>query len=388
MRVRDLALQDFRNYEHAQLRFAEGVNLVVGSNAQGKTNLLEAVYCLGGMGSPRAHDAALVREGAERGLIHATVERDRRLLRVDLEVRPGRGTRALLNKTPAPSRALAEVTTGVFFGPDELSLVKGSPEIRRRFLDELAVKLKPAREGARRELERVLRQRNALLRSAPRHGGSGTAASTLEVWDESLCRSGATVCALRLEVLARLLPFACARYLEVSGGGELALGYETSWIEEAYLLDCLHHGAPIDEPRLRAGLRAALEEVRPRELERGISLAGPQRDDISVRLRSPGADNAGLLDARTFASQGDQRTAALAMKLAESDVLAAASGERPILMLDDVFSELDGARRAWLAAAVQDIGQVIVSSAEPGADEEPVAELVVRVDRGSLRVDD
>jgi DNA replication and repair protein RecF len=165
VRVDEVALEDFRNYERARVDFGAGLNLVVGRNAQGKTNLLEAVYCLGGLGSPRSPDVALVRTGSERALVHGRVLRGARRVAIDLEIRPGRGTRALVNKSAASGgRALAEVTTAVFFGPDELSLIKGSPEGRRRFLDELVVKLRPARDGLRREWERVLRQRNALLR--------------------------------------------------------------------------------------------------------------------------------------------------------------------------------------------------------------------------------
>ena len=169
MRIERLVLQDFRNYSSETIELAPGLNLVVGANAQGKTNLLEAIYCIGGMGSPRGSDAVLVREGAERAVLHALVVRGPRRVEVDLEFRPGRGVRALINKTPVRgTRPLRELVVGVFFGPDELSLVKGPPEGRRRFADELVVKLRPAQEALRRDFERVLKQRNALLRSGPR----------------------------------------------------------------------------------------------------------------------------------------------------------------------------------------------------------------------------
>ena len=175
MRVDRLVLEDFRNYEREEIDLSGGLNLVVGRNAQGKTNLLEAIYCIGGFGSPRGPDATLVREGAERALVHADVTRGERTVHVDLEYRPGRGMRALLNGTAVPGvRSLRELTAAVFFGPDELSLIKGSPDGRRRFLDELVVKLRPARDTIKREWDRVLKQRNALLRSAPRaEGGRG-----------------------------------------------------------------------------------------------------------------------------------------------------------------------------------------------------------------------
>ena len=349
MRVDALALEDWRNYERQSVELSPGLNLVAGANAQGKTNLLEAVHCLSGFGSPRAADAALVRHGSERALLHASVERRGRSVRIDLEVRAGKGTRALLNKTPVQTRLLGDVCVSVFFGPDELSLVKGSPDGRRRFLDELIVKLRPARDGLRREFERTLKQRNALLKSAPR-GGSSTVSSTLDVWDAALARAGAGLAAARLEALTGLIPLAAKRYAEVAGAGTLTLEYASSWVAG---------GEPPDAASLEERLRDAIASARPREIERGVSLVGPQRDDVSVLL--------GGVDARVFASQGDQRTCALALKLAEHDLLSDALGEEPVLLLDDVFSELDPSRREWLADAVRSIGQTLVSTAEPVA---------------------
>jgi DNA replication and repair protein RecF len=347
VRVDALALEDWRNYERESVELAPGLNLVVGLNAQGKTNLLEAIHCLGGFGSPRAADAALVRHGCERALLHGAAIRRGRDVRIDLEIRPGKGTRALLNKTPVQPRLLGDVCVTVFFGPDELSLIKGSPEGRRRFLDDLVVKLRPARDGLRREFERTLKQRNALLKSAPR-GGSATVSSTLDVWDAQLARTGAGLAASRLEALAGLLPHAAKRYEEVAGGGTLALEYSSGWAV---------NDDPPDADALEERLREAIAAARPREIERGVGLVGPQRDDVAVLL--------GGVDARVFASQGDQRTCALALKLAEHDLLTDALGEEPILLLDDVFSELDPSRRGWLANAVGSIGQTVVSTAEP-----------------------
>jgi DNA replication and repair protein RecF len=381
LRVAALGLEDFRNFERVEVELASGLNLVVGRNAQGKTNLLESIYCLAGFGSPRAQDAVLVRDGCERALLHALVDRSGRTVKVDVELRPGKGSRALINGTPVASVAtLGEISASVFFGPDELSLIKGSPEGRRRFLDDLVVKLRPARHGLRRQWERVLRQRNALLKSAPRLGSaeSAPATATLEVWDESLCRVGATVTAARLEALARLVPYARKRYAEVAGGGELELDYVSSWVDAAPLGDIP------DEAVLRHALGERVAEYRQRELERGVSLVGPHRDDVGVRLRS-GTGTASALDARTYASQGDQRTAALAVKLAESDLLADALGEYPILLLDDVFSELDPSRRGWLSDAVRGRGQqVVLSSAEPGAAAAARADLVIEIEEGRI----
>jgi DNA replication and repair protein RecF len=382
VRVESLDIEDFRNYRSAHLELAEGVNLIVGRNAQGKTNLLEAVHCLSGLGSPRAADSALVRDGSERALLHAWVVRGERRLAVDMELRPGRGTRALINKTPVSgSRALSALTTSVFFGPDELSLVKGSPDGRRRFLDELVVKLRPARDGLRREWERVLKQRNSLLKSAPR--AKGASLSTLDVWDESLCRVGAALTAARLEVLADLLPFALKRYESIAGGGRLDLAYISSWIEQEFNEDALRDPSTIAEQPLAEMLKKGIENLRQRELERGMSLIGPQRDDVGVLLQA-GADVPTMLEARVYASQGDQRTSALALKLAEHDLLTERLDDRPLLLLDDVFSELDPERRQWLGDAIRSMGQTLVSSAEPGATEAARAALVIEVVAGEI----
>ncbi|HEX3326826.1 MAG TPA: DNA replication/repair protein RecF [Actinomycetota bacterium] len=383
MQVDRLGLEDFRNYVHVAVDLAPGLNLVVGRNAQGKTNLLEAIHCLSGLGSPRSPDAALIREGCERSLLHAEVRKGERQLRVDLEIRPGRGTKALINGTPLHgTRPLSEIVVTVFFGPDELSLVKGSPDGRRRFLDDLVVKLHPTRAAQRREWERVLKQRNALLRSAPRRG-SVSLGQTLDVWDEALCRTGAGLAAARLQALGRLLPHARKRYEEVAGGGDLELNYTSEWLDEYIIESALGSPAAIDESILKERLAAKLEEVRPREFERGISLVGPQRDDVLIKLISPGATG-GQLEARNHASQGEQRTSALALKLAEHDLLTDALGYQPILLLDDVFSELDAVRRGWLGGAVGAMGQTLLSSAEPVSPGSIAVERTLEVSAGQV----
>jgi DNA replication and repair protein RecF len=358
VRVERLRLVSFRNYRDDSVELSGGLNLVVGANAQGKTNLLEALYCLGGLGSPRGNDAGLVRDGAERALLHADVVRGDRSLHIDLELRTGRGMRVLINKTQASGvRVLRDVVVAVFFGPDDLALVKGAPDLRRRWLDDLVVKLHPARESLRREWERVLRQRNALLKSAPRTGSRRSVNGTLAVWDETFCRLGGQVAAARLEALAALLPYAQKRYGAIAGGGRLELSYAGAWLPPS-----TGEGG-VGEQALSDALAEKLEEVAPRELERGVSLVGPQRDDVEIRLAARD-DDGNLRDARAFASQGDQRTIALACKIGEFDLLCDVLGEDPILLLDDVFSELDVARRSWLLDSVKSSDQTIVSSAE------------------------
>ena len=383
MRVTALGLEDFRNYERIEVELARGLNLIHGRNAQGKTNLLEAIHCLSGLGSPRAADSALVRDDTERALIHAKAERAGRAMRLDMEIRTGKGTRALLNRTPIPKgKILAVGVVTVFFGPDELSLVKGSPEGRRRFLDELAVKLHPARETLRREWDRVLRQRNALLKSAPRDRSSSVL-ETLDVWDEAMARAGAALTAARLDALGRLLPYARKRFEEIAGSGAFDLGYSSSWVDEAACSTVLAAAGDAAENTLYEHLAASVASHRRAELDRGMSLVGPQRDDVMVRLTSDGRGV--LMDARTYASQGDQRTAALALKLAEHDLLSEALKEDPILLLDDVFSELDPHRRAWLSEAVGDLSQTLVTSAEATAADIAIAEKVIEVADGKVR---
>lgn len=378
MHIIDLALEDFRNYEDQQAAFVPGLNLIVGRNAQGKTNLLEAVHCLSGLGSPRGPDSALVREGAERALLHGSVVRGERTSAIDMEIRPGRGTKALLNKTPVPrGKGLTAVVVTVFFGPDELSLVKGSPDGRRRFLDDLAVKMRPARDAIRREWERVLKQRNALLKKA-RTGAPVD--ETLGVWDDALIRTGASLAKARLESLGALLPYAGKRFEEIAGRGTLELAYTSSWLGTD--ADTVLLAPSVDEAFLRDKLRARMVQLRRAELERGMSLVGPQRDDLGVKLSSGSSDH--LLEARTFASQGDQRTAALAMKLAEHDLLSEALDEQPILLLDDVFSELDPKRRGWLGTAVRNMSQTLITSAEAGPEDTAGADRVIEVSGGRL----
>lgn len=363
MHVRSLVLENFRNYERQEVDLTDGLNLVVGRNAQGKTNLLEAVYCLSGLGSPRGPDNALVREGAEAAFLHATFSREERVAEIDMEFRPKRATRLLINKNAVQrSKALGRLPVSVFFGPDELSLVKGSPDGRRRFLDDLVVKLRPSQDSLRREWERVLKQRNALLRSMPRPDPPTSMMESLEVWNEAFFVAGAAVAAARLKALARLIPFADRRYKEVAGGGELQLSYVSTWLPEEISGAALERPGEVEEVTFAEALRTRVQRLRVAELERRVSLAGPGRDDALVLLRS--GEGASLLDARTYASQGDQRTAALALKLGEHDLLTEALQEAPVLLLDDVFSELDPRRREWLREAVRSAGQTVLSSAE------------------------
>lgn len=384
MRVDEIELEDFRNYERERVELAPGLNVIIGRNAQGKTNLLEAIHCLSGLGSPRADNSALVRQGASAAIVHASVTKAGRAVSIDLEFKPGRGMRALVNKSAVPrASALTEVLVTVFFGPDELSLVKGSPEGRRRFLDELVVKLRPTRDALRRELERVLRQRNALLKNV-RGTHPAAARESLQVWDDALCKAGAALAAARLETLRDLRPHAAKRYVEIAGEGRMELTYTSSWLPADAAVALVADGEAIVEEELSGLISARIDQLRVAELERGATLVGPQRDDVSVTLARNGDGAGAALDVRSHASQGDQRTSALALKLAEHDLLSERLEDEPILLLDDVFSELDPHRRAWLTDAVRDIGQTIVTSAEPLALESLKPERVIEINEGSI----
>jgi DNA replication and repair protein RecF len=351
--VTHLSLADFRSYARAEVELGPGVSSFVGPNGQGKTNLVEAVGYLATLGSHRvSSDAPLVRSGAERAVVRAAVvEGDRRQL-VELELNPGRANRARINRSsPVRPRDLLGIVRTVLFAPEDLALVKGDPGDRRRFLDELATARVPRLAGVRSDYERVLRQRNTLLKSAAmarRHGGRGVDLSTLDVWDQHLARAGAELWGQRLGLLAVVGPLADKAYEELApGGGPVGLEYRSAATEE-----------PLDgEPgrdELYGVLLAALGEARKREIERGVTLVGPHRDELVVRL--------GELPAKGYASHGESWSLALALRLAAYGLLRE-EGPEPVLVLDDVFAELDARRRDRLAGLVAGGEQVLVTAA-------------------------
>ncbi|GAB3120092.1 DNA replication/repair protein RecF [Streptomyces calidiresistens] len=353
MRVTHLSLADFRSYVRAELALDPGVSVLVGPNGQGKTNLVEAVGYLATLGSHRAaSDAPLVRAGADRAVIRAAVVEGERQQTVELELNPGRANRARINRSDRvrPRDALGIVRT-VLFAPEDLALVKGDPGERRRFLDELVTARAPRLAGVRADYERVLRQRNTLLKSAAmarRHGGRRMDLSTLDVWDGHLARVGAELTDRRLALVESLGPVADKAYEQVApGGGPVSLEYRCSASPEG-------GPPPVSGPELEGWLLEALSEARPREVERGVTLVGPHRDDLSLRL--------GALPARGYASHGESWSLALALRLASYGVLRE-EGPEPVLVLDDVFAELDARRRERLAELVAPGEQVLVTAA-------------------------
>ncbi|MGC4999443.1 MULTISPECIES: DNA replication/repair protein RecF [unclassified Streptomyces] len=349
MHVTHLSLADFRSYARAEVPLGSGVTAFVGPNGQGKTNLVEAVGYLATLGSHRVSaDAPLVRMGAERAVVRAQVRQGERQQLVELELNPGRANRARINRSSQvrPRDVLGIVRT-VLFAPEDLALIKGDPGERRRFLDELITARAPRMAGVRSDYERVLKQRNTLLKSAAlarRHGGRSMDLSTLDVWDQHLAHAGAELLAQRLDLIAVLQPLADKAYEQLApGGGPVALDYKSSAPGPAHTRE-----------ELSEQLLAALAEARKQEIERGVTLVGPHRDDLVLRL--------GRLPAKGYASHGESWSYALALRLASYDLLRA-EGNEPVLILDDVFAELDARRRERLAELVAPGEQVLVTAA-------------------------
>ena len=338
MHLRRLWLADFRNYTSADVTPApDGLTVVRGDNGEGKTNLLEAIGFLAGLQSFRGvPNDALVREGAERGVGRAEAAREGRELLLEVEIpRTGR-VRAQVNRQPLrkATELLGALRTSVF-SPDDLVLVKGGPADRRRYLDELLVGLHPRNDALRADVERILRQRNALLKQA---GGrlDADAATTLDVWDAQLAHAGEALAAARAELVVRLEPELAKAYDQLAGGpADLGADYKRSW---------------------DAALEDALRASRTDDVRRGVTLVGPHRDELALAL--------GGLPARTHASQGEQRSLTLALRLAGHRAVADAAGSAPVLLLDDVFSELDPDRSDALLAHLP-AGQAVLTTAGP-----------------------
>ena len=346
-----LALTDFRCYSAVDLAFPTGGTVVAGANGEGKTSLLEALSWAATTHSFRGvPDAALVRSGAEAAVVRMTVQEPDREQLMEAEINAVGRNRVRLNRHPlGRARDLLGLVRVTVFAPDDLQLVKGGPAERRAYLDDLLVAVAPRYDAVRTEFDRVLKQRNALLRQGLR---GPDAESTLVVFDEQLVRAGSELVRGRLRLTARLLPAVRDAYRGLAGAAdEVDAGYEAEWAEGSVT----PRGDDV-EPLLRA----ALETRRAAEVDRGVTLVGPHRDEWRVRLAG--------LDARTHASQGEQRTLALGLRLAGHKVCAEVVGTEPVLLLDDVFSELDPARAEALVSELP-AGQTLITtaSAVPGS---------------------
>lgn len=356
MRLDRLWLTDFRSYASADISFAPGLTALLGANGEGKTNVVEAIAWLATAGSFRGvPNEALVRSGSDAAIVRAEGERDGRSLLLEAEIRStGRGRVMVNRQRLARTRDLLGALRVTVFAPDDLDLVKGGPSGRREYLDAVVVSRRPALETVRSDLDRILRQRNSLLKQS---GGRLTAEveSTLVVWDAKFVEVGERLAAERAALVEELAPVLDATYGQVAGH-QVAIGvrYDAPWRD--------------------GGLAAALAAAQRDELRRGVSLVGPHRDEVVITIDG--------LPSRTHASQGEQRSLALALRLAAHRVVTSATGTPPILVLDDVFSELDPDRSAALLAHLPS-GQTVLTSAgglPPGA----IPDLVLRVDAGTV----
>lgn len=362
--VRHLSLVDFRSYPEAEVALTPGITTFVGLNGQGKTNLVEAIGYLATLGSHRvSNDAPLVRAGAERAYVRAAVVREGHEQQLELEINPGRANRARLGRAAAtrPRDILGTIRT-VLFAPEDLALVKGDPSNRRQFLDELLVARQPKWAGARSDYDKILKQRNALLKSARTGHDRGALDATLPVWNEHLATVGANLTYARLRLLRDLRPYIAEAYDEVSAGqGDARLSYRSSL--HVKLADELAAGEVPELDAITVGMHETFAEMRRAEVERGVTLVGPHRDEVQLQL--------GDLPAKGYASHGESWSFALGMRLAAFQLLRHDLGTDPVLVLDDVFAELDGGRRSRLAAMVADAEQVLITAAV--ADDVPVA---------------
>lgn len=348
MYVRQLALRDFRSWSHVELELTPGRTVFVGSNGFGKTNLVEALWYCATLGSHRvATDAPMIRAGAERAVVSTIVVNEGRELAVDIEIAAGRANKARLNRSPVRStREVLGAVRAVLFAPEDLALVRGDPGERRRYLDELATVRRPMIAGVRADYDKVLRQRTALLKSAAgsRMRSDPGVLDTLEVWDGHLAAHGAKLMAARIDLVDQLSPEVEKAYQILAPGSRpAAITYRSSIDHEAG-----------DAEYLESALLAGLARRRQAELERGVCLVGPHRDDLELRL--------GDQPAKGFASHGESWSVALALRLAAYELLRG-EGSEPVLILDDVFAELDNSRRRALAGVAAGAEQVLVTAA-------------------------
>jgi DNA replication and repair protein RecF len=342
--LRRLWLTDFRNYESLDISLSDGRVLFTGANGQGKSNVLEAIAYLGSLGSFRgAPPDALIRAGADEAVIRAEVQAEGRELLLEAHLIRGRANRIQVNKQKlGRARELIGIMPTTVFGPDDLELIKGGPGLRRRFLDDLLVQLHPRNDKLRTDVDKILKQRNALLRSS---GGRLTSdiEATLAVWNDKLSRAGHALGDARLALVERLSPRVNAAYAALAGAGHpVRMVYAPEWLE--------------------LGLSSELEAAAKDELRRGTTLVGPHRDELEVWLSE--------MPARTHASQGEQRTLSLALRIAGHHELAEVVGTSPVLLLDDVFSELDSSRAtSLLGLLVADQTMITTASPTPELDD-------------------
>ena len=382
MRVTHLSLTDFRNYRTAEVPFAVGANLFVGRNGQGKTNLVESLGYLSTLGSHRvSSDQAMIRKDADAGIVRARIQHDGRELLIEVQLNRGSANRAQVNRGAIKPRELPRYFSSVLFAPEDLALVRGEPGIRRRFLDQLLIQRNPRFSAVIADYERVLKQRSTLLKSARASRVREDQLGTLEIWDDRLVQLGSELIDARLDLIERLSDPLIAAYRSVAGDDHHPRLIPQLTIFGAHVED--DDGAEPDDVTGSAGVatteafRRALSAVRRKELERGLTLVGPHRDDVLFELNE--------LPAKGYASHGESWSFALALKLASAELLRRESttGD-PVLILDDVFAELDQARRRKLATAVAGYEQVLITAAVLDDVPEELTAHTVRIEAGAI----
>jgi DNA replication and repair protein RecF len=382
--VTRLQLSDFRNYASADVELAVGPNLFVGSNGQGKTNLVESLGYLSTLGSHRVStEQAMIRQGRDSAVVRARLRHDDKELLLEVQLNRAGANRAQLNRNQIPVRELPRYLSTVLFAPEDLALVRGEPAGRRRLLDELLVLRSPRLSSVMSDYDRVLRQRNTLLKSARSSGVTGGALSTLDVWDERLVSLGSELIEARGVLVAELQPVVAQAYLEVAGEDHRArLSSRLSILggDPDAETDDLGTDSPLGLEETALRFRESLDRLRRSERDRGLTLVGPHRDDLVLDLND--------MPARGYASHGESWSFALALKLASARILRAESSVGdPVLILDDVFAELDESRRDRLAGAVDDFEQVLITAAVHGDVPSALARHTVRIEGGRI-VDD
>lgn len=351
MWVQALHLDSFRSYNEVLVEFVPGVNVLIGQNGQGKTNIVEAIYYLATLTSHRvANENPLVSAGKASAVIRARINEEDRAVAIDLEISPGKTNRAKINRSPLPRvRDILGIVRVIMFAPEDLALVKGDPSERRNFMDHTLIQRSPRFSGVKTDYEKVLRQRNALLKSFNRDNID----STLDVWDEQLAKLGAEITHTRIQFIRDLKPFIRNRYHSISGGenavssSEITLDYQSKYLTEGDI-------EQLTQSDIHDRIREELATRKKDELIRGVTLVGPHRDELFIGL--------GELPLKGYASHGESWSAALALRVASADVLKA-DGIEPILILDDVFAELDVMRRGTILELTKNAPQVFITAA-------------------------
>jgi DNA replication and repair protein RecF len=391
--VARLSLTDYRNYERAELTLGPGATVFVGRNGQGKTNLVESIGYLATLGSHRvAGDQALIRAGADAAIVRALLAHGDRELLIELQLNRQGSNRAQLNRSPVKTRELPRYAHSVLFAPEDLAIVRGEPSVRRRMLDELLVQRTPRLAGVMADYERVLKQRNSLLKSARARGLAAAQLPTLDIWDERLVQLGSELIDQRVALIRELAaPLAEAYHsivdadhapelrplLSIDGADPEAEIPADAAPRSAAAADLVAAIAGDGASATAVRFAEAVRVLRPKELERGITLVGPHRDDVVLLLNG--------LPAKGYASHGESWSFALALRLASAELLRrdSTTGD-PVLVLDDVFAELDRLRRERLAAAIGGFEQVLVTAAVLEDVPEPLTARIVHIDAGHI----